>query len=187
MKESETTLNFNLLENILPLIQCDSYINCICLTQKNLVIGQEDGKIKIHNKYTMALENTFSNHKGGITNICFINRPISQYGLNFNSKVEEVVVKPLKKPSMVYNESVFIRKSMKEVNYVEQFLNCTLDNYSDTNNLELTQQRTHENKINAEFLTTKNLANSDASKLNDVNFLKKKLNEAYSLLNKNNI
>ena len=47
--------------------------------------------LKFFNNYQK--ENVFDIHKGGNTNVMLINRPISQYGLNFNSHIEETFVK----------------------------------------------------------------------------------------------
>ncbi len=50
-----------------------------------------------------------------------VNRPISQYELNFNSHIEETVVKSLKKSSIAYNLLIFIESSIKNENYIEKF------------------------------------------------------------------
>ena len=56
-----------------------------------MITGHEDGKIYIWGKKTVdaplySYENMYNLHKGAITNILLINKPISQYGLNFNKK-----------------------------------------------------------------------------------------------------
>ena len=55
-------------------------------TKNNIITGHEDGKICIWKQnnanalfYTYA--NMFQIHKGSITNILLLNKPISQYGL----------------------------------------------------------------------------------------------------------
>jgi len=171
----DTVISFNLGENIFPVISVDTGISCVLITNKNIHLGCEDGKIKIYNKTSFKLENTFYNHKGGITNISIINRPISQFGLNFNSNVEEVIFKPLKKASLAYNNSVHIKNSIKREDYIENFIESL---HSEEFSLKALQEDAiptrPQNKKESEPI------------LNDSNFLKKKLTELYVILKDQN-
>ena len=66
-------------------------------TKNNIITGHEDGKICIWklknlNALFYNYENMFQIHKGAITNILLLNKPISQYGLNFNKQISECIV-----------------------------------------------------------------------------------------------
>ena len=65
--------------------------------KNNIITGHEDGKIFFWNKKTLnslfyQYENMSQIHKGKITNILILNKPISQYGLNFNKQISECIV-----------------------------------------------------------------------------------------------
>ena len=66
-------------------------------TKNNIITGHEDGKICFWNKKTSnslfyTYENMSQIHKGKITNILILNKPISQYGLNFNKQISECYI-----------------------------------------------------------------------------------------------
>ena len=58
----------------------------------------------------------FNIHKGPITNIILINKPISQYGLNFNKKITECIIND---------------KQIKELGEIKIKGNETYQNYLD--------------------------------------------------------
>jgi hypothetical protein len=118
-----------------PILDSDIPITTSTLTNKNILIGFEDGKIHVYTYVNLLnfRRNSplkpnliFSNHKGGISNIVCGNRPISQYGLNFNNKIEEIIVKSLKKPSVPYSENIPVKISINKENNFEKILyeNC---------------------------------------------------------------
>ena len=98
-----------------------------------MITGHEDGKIYIWGKKTVdaplySYENMYNLHKGAITNILLINKPISQYGLNFNKKINECLIsekqaKELKEINIRPNEKFddFIGNYLDEVN--EEIMN----------------------------------------------------------------
>ena len=66
-------------------------------TRNNIITGHEDGKICIWQNKSKAnpffnFEKMYQIHKGKVTNLILINKPISQYGLNFNKKIKECVI-----------------------------------------------------------------------------------------------
>merc|ERR1711957_1050519 len=130
----------------------------------------------------------FSNHKGGISNIVCGNRPISQYGLNFNNKIEEIIVKPLKKPSVPYGENIPVKISINKDNTFEKILYENCNEKTDyglyiINTEENEVNKGNENKINGKDNARINKVNN-AANLNDPKFLKKKLNEMTDILQK---
>ena len=90
-------------------------------SKDNLLTGHEDGKICLwvkKNKNTILYTNNnmFNIHKGPITNIILINKPISQYGLNFNKKITECLIND---------------KQIKELGEIKIKGNETYQNYLD--------------------------------------------------------
>lgn len=90
-------------------------------SKDNLLTGHEDGKICLwakKNKNTILYTNNnmFNIHKGPITNIILINKPISQYGLNFNKKITECIIND---------------KQIKELGEIKIKGNETYQNYLD--------------------------------------------------------
>jgi WD40 repeat protein len=203
LSNEEHTLSFNTFENIFPVIQTESRINSVSITSRNILTGLEDGKIFIWNKFNYKKENVFAIHKGGITNVMVINRPISQYGLNFNSHIEETVVKSLKKSSIGYNHSIFVKSSIKKEDYVENLINEIFDEEEKSaegliNNekrkgvqIQVGGSKNFVELTNNTFSKTSN-NNKDISagkkdnfqlNLEDNTFLKKKMGELYSIIN----
>jgi WD40 repeat protein len=189
LNNEENTCHFNCLDNIFPIIQTESRINSLCVTYKNIITGLEDGKVIIWNKLNYKKENNFNIHKGGVTNVIVINRPISQYGLNFNSTIEETNVKSLKKASLGYNHSVLVKNSIKTDDYIENLLNHNLNgeeknlytfNFNDTQHINGKKE-----KVTAQVSNNKaNIKSSTNANLEDISFLKKKLGEVYGMINK---
>jgi WD40 repeat protein len=174
--------------NTFPIIQTEGKITSFCIAKKNLLIGHEDGKVTIWDKYSYRHKSIFSQHKGAITNITCINRPISQYGLNFNSNIEETTVKSFKKQSVGYNTIIPVKNSFKNEDFVENFLNKEISQYYDNQNISSCQQssvvstsKLIVNGINNTQAIT-NLKNNLVN-LEDNKYLRKKLSDMYEILN----
>jgi len=190
-----------------PILDSDISITTACLTNKNLLVGFEDGKIHVYsyanilnfNRTTPLKANLiFSNHKGSITNIICANRPISQYGLNFNNKIEEVIVRAFKKPSIPYSDSIPVKLSLNVDNYFEKLVNEILDdnvynhfganeeeNYIGNNlSSNLINNKNDKNSLeNVDFIKGSKSINSNLN-FEDPKFLKKKLAEVSEIINK---
>jgi hypothetical protein len=155
----------DLKENLgAPCILTENKIRCACVSQKYILTGHDEGNIYIWERLVNGLYkhiNSFSQHKGTITNLISINRPISQYGLNFNANIEETIIKPLKKQNTPLTTEISLHKSTTKQDYIERYLNRKRNN----------------TKLRQEPIISK------ISNLDDNDFLKKKLNELYSLLN----
>jgi WD40 repeat protein len=155
-----------------PIIVTETKIRSACVSLKFILTGHDDGMIFIWDRISSNVYkhiNTFQQHKGTITNILSINRPISQYGLNFNTTIDEIIVKPLKKQNAANAGDITIRKSAIKDDFIEKFLNKKIKrnlSYKPTDQLD------------TNTTTTKPKNNMD-----DVTFLKRKVNELYSLLN----
>jgi hypothetical protein len=148
-----------------PVIVTESKIRCACVGNKYIITGHDEGNVFLWERTSGNIfkhANTFSQHKGTLTNLILINRPISQYGLNFNSNIEEAIFKPLKKQNASHTAEITLNKSVG-VDYIETFLNRKL-------------------KSTANFITDQ-FSQNTKSKNDDPVFLKKKLNDLYSLLN----
>ena len=83
--------------------------------KNNIITGHEDGKICFWNKKTLnslfyQYENMSQIHKGKITNILILNKPISQYGLNFNKQISECIVSKTMNLLMI-----FLIKKLKKI------------------------------------------------------------------------
>lgn len=183
----------------------DIPITASTVTNKNILLGYEDGKIHVYSYLNLLnfSRNTplkpnliFSNHKGAIVNIVCGNRPISQYGLNFNNKIEEIIVKPLKKSSIPYSENIPIKISIRKDNIFDKILleNCNektdygyglynnnKDMYNENEENDKITGAKDINKINK--VSNNTSANLNAN-LNDPKFLKKKLKEMTDILQK---
>jgi len=183
MNNESMLINFKVHENIFPITQHDSKINVICVSNKFIITGHDDGKILMWNKLTYKNEGTFSQHKGGITNITLVNRPISQYGLNFNIHIDETVIKALKKPSMEYNHLINLKNSLKN----EDFINNYLDNELDA----IKPQGVFSKSLTGIKIKTENLGDKSLNQdshinttiLEDSNYLRKKVTELYQMYN----
>jgi hypothetical protein len=150
-----------------PVIITESKIRCACVSYKFLLTGHDEGNILIWDKQAGGVYkyiNTFSQHKGTITNLVSINRPISQYGLNFNTNLEETIVKPLKKQNTLPTNDICLNKSATGVDYIDRFLSKKLKR----NKVSTYKPQGIKSKLNT---------------LDDSAFLKRKLNELYCLLN----
>jgi WD40 repeat protein len=171
--------------NIFPIIHTENKITTITDTKKYILTGHEDGKITLFNKNNFKQENIFSQHKGGITNIVYINRPISQYGLNFNNTIEETVVKSLKKSSTGYNNSIFVKNSIKNEDFVENFLEKCLSDYYLKCDIGINTNVSITNTTNTSTKTVSKINDikSNINNLDDNNFLRKKIKELYSIMN----
>lgn len=197
--KNQNSLNTLKAKFPLPILDSDIPITSVNLTNKNILIGFEDGKIHIYsyanilnvNRLTPLKPNLiFSNHKGAITNLVSANRPISQYGLNFNSKIEEVIVKALKKPSIPYTDIVPIKLGMNMNNNFDQLVRLNLsdkkfnqlDNFNEENNNTNLSSSKNLN-LNDNIKTGKSVINN-ATNFDDPKFLKKKLAEVSEIMNK---
>ena len=121
---------------------------CVFLlgTKNNIITGHEDGKICIWrqdnaNSLFYTYENMFQIHKGAITNIVFLNKPISQYGLNFNKQISECIVNKIQNKKL---EKVKV-KNNNDINCVNNFIDeCIKNNMNDI----LIEMNKEENKSN---------------------------------------
>ena len=120
---------------------------CIFLlgTKNNIITGHEDGKICIwkqnnSNSLFYTYENMFQIHKGAITNILFLNKPISQYGLNVNKQISECIVSKVQNKK---SDKVKI-KNNNENNSVGDFIDEYIDNNMNEIIIEMNKE---ENKI----------------------------------------
>ena len=167
--------NYN-FDELIPIITVDSQISCIEITNKHLLVGHVDGKITIWSQKQFGQYkqvNIFHQHKGEITNIISINRPISQYGLNFNCNIQETIVKPLKKQSMEYDDMINVKINSNQDDIVDKFLQKYLEADNNIFNLE---------RLGQSF-NNQNRDGGPEKNFEDNNFLKKKLKELYTVLN----
>jgi len=191
-----------------PILDSDIPITTSTLTNKNLLIGFEDGKIHVYsysnilnfNRLTPLKANIiFSNHKGAITNIVCANRPISQYGLNFNNKIEEIIVRALKKPSIPYTDIIPVKQGINTENYFDNLVKYNLNDsqynfigeinsdYSNTNLNSNSLSNSNNNKTNEKYnknlpLTKEQKIDNNAFNFEDPKFLKKKLAEVSEIM-----
>ena len=187
-----------------PILDSEIPITSTTVTNKNIILGFEDGKIHVYSYANLLIFNRstplkpnflFSQHKGAITNISCVNRPISQYGLNFNNAIEEIIVKTLKKPSMSYTDIIPMKISCVEnENFFENLINKNSDEkeYRKYNDyiLDVKLEGKLSNKGGIEKLknevenNAKNKFNNSNLNLDDPKFLKRKLEEVSEILNK---
>jgi len=184
-----SVVNFTPGVNIFPIIQTEGRVTSFCIAKKNLLIGHEDGKVTIWDKFNYRQKSIFSQHKGAITNITCINRPISQYGLNFNNSIEETTVKSFKKQSVGYNSLIPVKNSHKNEDFIENFLNVEISQYYDNQNISSNQNYSEANStklILNGINNTQSITNSKSNVVNleDNKYLRKKLSELYGILNK---
>ncbi len=97
-------------------------------TRNNIITGHVDGKIIIwrkKNDYYYIYEKVYHIHKGEVTNLILINKPISQYGLNFNIKVNEIQISD--KHNLNELKDVLIKQNIKFNNYIDEYINIYND------------------------------------------------------------
>lgn len=185
-----------------PILDSDIPISSSFLSNKNIILGFEDGKIHVYSynnilsiARTTALKANliFSNHRGAVTNIISANRPISQYGLNFNNKIEEIIVKPLKKPSIPYSYNIPIKLSIRKEDHFENLINLNCDEntysyvsslYNESANKKETAMVNDKNNnvINPSMTSTNPKSTNIVNNLEDPKFLKKKLAEMADII-----
>ena len=98
-------------------------------TRNNIITGHENGKICIWKNKSKAnpffhFEKMYQIHKGRVTNLLLINKPISQYGLNFNKKMKECIIS---------NKQIKDLKdiTLKQSNLFENEIENYISNYND--------------------------------------------------------
>jgi hypothetical protein len=98
-------------------------------TRNNIITGHENGKICIWKNKSKAnpffhFEKMYQIHKGRVTNLLLINKPISQYGLNFNKKIKECIIS---------NKQIKDLKdiTLKQSNLFENEIENYISNYND--------------------------------------------------------
>jgi hypothetical protein len=106
-----------------------------------ILTGHEDGKVCLwkRNNNTNNTSNVlyyfdqmFALHKGPITNIVLLNKPISQYGLNFNNKVSECHV------AQTQNNKELTSIHVKQNEAFVHYLNNYISSYNNsTNNIHM--------------------------------------------------
>ena len=99
-------------------------------TKNNIITGHEDGKIcvwkqKATNSLFYDYENMFQIHKGAITNILLLNKPISQYGLNFNKQISECVISKSQNKQI---DKIKIKINNNEYNSIDNFIDENIEN-----------------------------------------------------------
>ena len=93
-------------------------------TKNNIITGHEDGKICFWKKKELkslfyTYENMSQIHKGKVTNILMLNKPISQYGLNFNKQISECVVSKTQTKKL---DKIKIKQNNLNSNSIENFM-----------------------------------------------------------------
>ena len=144
-------------------------------TKNNIITGHEDGKICIWKKKDInslfyTYENMFQIHKGAITNILILNKPISQYGLNFNKQISECIISKTQNKQI---DKIKI-KNNNELNSVGNFIDENIEN----NMNEILIQLINDNDNNNDNMQEYN--NDDQ----DMSFEDEKINKGNE--NKNN-
>ena len=99
-------------------------------TKNNIITGHEDGKICIWKQKTInslfyTYENMFQIHKGAITNILLLNKPLSQYGLNFNKQISECIISKTQNKQI---DKIKIKTNNNEFNSVGNFIDENIEN-----------------------------------------------------------
>ena len=99
-------------------------------TKNNIITGHEDGKICIWKQKTLnslfyTYENMFQIHKGAITNILLLNKPLSQYGLNFNKQISECLISKTQNKQI---DKIKIKINNNEFNTVGNFIDENIEN-----------------------------------------------------------
>ena len=124
-------------------------------TKNNIITGHEDGKIcfwkkKEYNSLFFTYENMSQIHKGKITNILILNKPISQYGLNFNKQISECIVSKVQTKK---TEKIKIKQNNNNLNSIEYYLDKNIDENMNNilfelinNNNVIEQEKSEENE-----------------------------------------
>ena len=126
-------------------------------TKNNIITGHEDGKIcfwkkKEYNSLFFTYENMSQIHKGKITNILILNKPISQYGLNFNKQISECIVSKVQTKK---TEKIKIKQNNNNLNSIEYYLDKNIDEnmnnilfelINNNNNNLIEQEKSEENE-----------------------------------------
>ena len=135
----------NVIKEMNVLIRNTSKTNCGCVTlftfgmDNAILTGHEDGKICVWKRNNSNNSNVlyyfdqmFALHKGPITNIVLLNKPISQYGLNFNNKVSECHV------AQTQNNKELTSIDVKQNEAFAHYLNNYISSYNNsTNNIHM--------------------------------------------------
>lgn len=127
LKEKEENNTILTQDNLTPIITTELPIRVLCCSYKNILVAVEK-EILVYNINNIKLVNTFKQHKGLITNVILINKPISQYGLNVNNKLETTVLKSFKKPSANKSNLITISNSKKE-NFTNKLINDEINSF----------------------------------------------------------
>ena len=112
-----------------------------------MLTGHEDGKVCLWkrnntnnsgnssntNSVLYYFDQMFALHKGPITNIVLLNKPISQYGLNFNNKVSECHVAQTQNNKEL--TSIHIKQNEAFVHYLNNYISSY--NNSANNNIHM--------------------------------------------------
>ena len=139
-------------------------------TKNNIITGHEDGKICFWNKKTISslffqYENMSQIHKGKITNILILNKPISQYGLNFNKQISECIVSKTQTKKI---DKIKIKQNNNSINSIDDFLDKKIEENMDYVLLELLNndknQEEMPEKSEEEIETKKNKKNKKKRK-----------------------
>lgn len=99
-------------------------------TRKDSIItGHDDGKIRLWNRMKNKLysvEGMYNNiHKGPVMNIMIINKPISQYGLNYNKAVKENIISKTQVKDPI---DIPIKLQPKYDNYLKDMVDSYINN-----------------------------------------------------------
>ena len=117
-------------------------------TKNNIITGHEDGKICFWNKKTSnslfyTYENMSQIHKGKITNILILNKPISQYGLNFNKQISECNISKIQTKKI---DKIKIKQNNKNLNAIENFIDKKIKDNMNSVLIELLNNNNDENE-----------------------------------------
>ena len=121
-------------------------------TKNNIITGHEDGKIcfwqkKALNSLFYTYENMSQIHKGKITNILLINKPISQYGLNFNKQISECLISKTQTKKL---DKIKIKQNNNNLNAIENFIDKKITDNMNGALLELLNNEENEEEISKE-------------------------------------
>lgn len=143
-------------------------------TKKDSIItGHDDGKIRLWNKMQNQLysvEGMYNNiHKGPVINIMTINKPISQYGLNFNKSIQENIISKTQVKEPI---EVPIKLQPRYETYVSDIVDSYIDNVIDGEIIKLISKqgglidtsKGNDDKNEEEIMTTSNNATSKINK-----------------------
>lgn len=130
-QESSIPINLNLLG------ETEENITCVAYGAKYILTGHPKGIINtfnINSDNKGQIVSSFKLHAEPITNLILINKPISSYGLNVNTKINETVVRKLKKPGSEISKSKFlISSSIKNKDIILNLLSNYNNNHQTFN------------------------------------------------------